>query len=273
MFRVFVISLLALARCVLAGQHKGIYYESNGRGEAVVLLHGGQMDRRMWDFQAKALSSEFRMIRYDLRGFGRSIPIKNAYSHVDDLNDLLTHLKVRKATLVGLSLGGAVAVDFAISYPDRVGGLVLVCPGLGGFQFQDKANDLRAVVEAARDRKHEQAAELWLANPYMAVAMEQPSLRPLLRRWTLENAQCWINNPLLQRRMEPSAAQRLRDVTAPTLIIGGGRDVSDIQKIIQKLGAEIPNASVSLLPTCGHLVPLEAPAEFEKLLLNFLRRN
>jgi pimeloyl-ACP methyl ester carboxylesterase len=132
---------------------------------------------------------------------------------------------------------------------------------------------LRAVVEAARDESYEKAAELWLQNPYMSVAMEQPALRDKLRQVARENAHCWLNNPLLLRRSKPPAAERLREIHVPTLVVGGERDVSDIQQIVAKLTAEVSGAEKQILPGAGHLVPMEKPEQFNRLALDFLAKQ
>jgi pimeloyl-ACP methyl ester carboxylesterase len=155
------------------GTQNGIFYEVKGAGrDAIVFIHGGQLDRRIWDEQWESRATDDRCIRYDIRGFGKSAAPISPYSDREDLRGLLDHLGAAKATLVGFSLGAAIALDFALEYPARVSSLVLVCPGLGGFPFKDKANDLRPVVDAARDESYDKAAELWLSNPYMAVAMD-----------------------------------------------------------------------------------------------------
>src|SRR5262245_17879366 len=219
--------LLFAVDCLRAdsGKFKGIYFETKGTGGVVVLLHGGQMDRRMWDTQFDIFARRHRVIRYDIRGFGQSDAPTTPYSDAADLGALLRHLEVRHATLVGLSLGAAVAVDFTLTHTNVSDALVLVCPGLGGFHFTDKANDLRAVVEAAQEENFDRVAALWLVNPYMSVAMEKPALRKQLRRLARDNARCWLNNPLLLRRLNPPAAERLAEIHVPTLVIGGERDV------------------------------------------------
>lgn len=244
-----------------------------GEGPPVVLIHGGQMDRRVWDFQFHVLAQQNRVIRYDIRGFGKSeVPIR-PYSHAEDLKALLKHLSERKASVIGLSLGAAIATDFAILYPDSVEALVLVCPGLGGFKFDDKANDFRLILDAARDEDPGRVAELWLENPYMSVAMEIPQIRASLRELSRDNAHGWLTNPLLQRRLNPPAAERLGRIRARTLVIGGGRDVSDVKEIVAKLRSEISGAEEQTFKDCGHIVPMEAPQKFNKLVLEFLQRR
>ena len=254
------------------GKINGQFYETKGRCEAIVLLHGGQLDRRMWDAQFDAFAKHFRVIRYDLRGFGKSATPDIPFSNEEDLVLLLQRLRVKRATLVGLSLGAAVAVDFALAHPDMVEALILACPGLGGFRFEDKANDLHAVIEAAQEHDDGRVTELWLANPYMSVAMENPALQQKLRLLARDNARCWLNNPLLVRRSSPPASQRLREIRAPTLVIGGERDVSDIHKIVAKLVTEIPGARKEMIPQAGHIVPMERPEEFNRLVLEFIQR-
>ena len=209
------------------------------------------------------------MIRYDIRGFGKSDLPTRPYSYADDQKSLMKHLGLERASIVGLSLGAAIATDFAIVYPDSVQALVLVCPGLGGFKFDDKANDFRAILDAARDENYDNVAELWLQIPYMSVAMEHANLKPRLRALSRDNAHCWLNNPLLIRRLSPPAAERLREIRAPTLVIDGARDVSDIHEIVAKLSAEIPGAQKRVLEDCGHIAPMENPEAFNKLLLDF----
>ena len=91
-----------------------LYYETAGRGLEVVLIHGGLVDSRLWDAQVGPLSKRFRVVRYDLRGFGRSAAADGPFSHLEDLRALLDFLKIERASLVGLSLGGIIAADFAL---------------------------------------------------------------------------------------------------------------------------------------------------------------
>src|SRR5436190_12377724 len=106
---------------ILAVDGGSLYYETRGKGAPVILIHGGFGDRRMWDSQVEPLSQAFRVIRYDHRGFGKSAPPTQAYSPVADLVTLMDHLELKRANLVGNSMGGTVALDFALLQPDRTG--------------------------------------------------------------------------------------------------------------------------------------------------------
>ena len=129
------------------------------------------------------------------------------------------------------------------------------------------------MVEAAQAENPDKVADLWLANPYMSVAMEKPALRGQLRRLARDNSRSWLNNPLLLRRLDPPAAERFSEIHVPTLVIGGERDVSDIHQIVAKLAAEIPGAKKKILAGAGHLVPMELPDEFNRLTLEFIEQT
>jgi len=101
-------------------------------GSPVVLIHGGGLDSRMWNESFHALARSYRVVRYDVRGFGRSAPPTAPFSHVDDLARVLDRAGIDSAALVGLSLGGAIALNFALVHPDRVDRLLLIGPAVPG---------------------------------------------------------------------------------------------------------------------------------------------
>lgn len=112
-------------------------YERTGRGKAVVFIHGFALDLRMWEPQWTAIAENYQAVRYDLRGFGASDPPDGkTYCHIDDLRALLDALDIERAALVGLSIGGGIAVDFALAYPDRVRGVAALASTLGGFRWE-----------------------------------------------------------------------------------------------------------------------------------------
>jgi 3-oxoadipate enol-lactonase len=248
-----------------------IYYEQAGSGAPVVLIHGGQMDRRMWDPQFESWSKSYRVVRYDVRGYGRSATATVPYSDVEDLLAVLDALAIPRAHLVGLSLGGRIAIDFTLSHPDRVASLVAVAAGMSGFEFS--AGNWPQQLRAAQERGAEAAAELWLEDPYMAPAMEHPDLAPRIRQLVLENAREWLSNPLLPKRLQPPAARRLAEIRVPTLVVVGDRDVPDMQKVASQLAAEVKGARKVVVAGSGHIVNLERPSEFDRAVLGFLAEH
>ena len=252
-----------------------LYYELKGEGPAVVLIHGGQLDSRMWDDQFDALAKQFTAIRYDVRGYGGSLRGNKPYSDADDLAALLDYLKVTKAHLVGLSLGGRIALDVAVAHPDRVRSLTLAGPGLAGFEAPNAAEvELRMweIIKAAREDGPDQATDLWLKDPFMVPAMEQPRLAARLRRISRENAHCWLENPVLQRSPKPLAAKRLDTINVPTLLILGDRDVPQIKASIEELEKGIGGSQKVVIKDAGHMVNMERPGAFNETLQTFLAK-
>ena len=253
-----------------------LFYEVKGTGSPVVLIHGGQLDCRMWDDQFGVFARNYRAIRYDVRGFGGSPRPEVLYSDVDDLAGLLEYLKVAKAHIVGLSLGGRIAIDFSLAHPGKVSSLVLAGPGLSGYEAPNSGeSDLRMwnIIKAARDQGPDQATALWLLDPFMAPAMEHARLVSRLRRVARENAHCWLENPVLQRPSKPEAASRLGEIKASTLLILGDRDVPQIKSTIEKLEQGISRAKKVVIKNAGHMVNMEQPEAFNEAVLEFLQKQ
>src|SRR5207247_641721 len=111
-----------------------LYYETSGKSPVLVLIHAGFLDSRMWDTQFQLFSKNYMVIRYDVRGFGRSDIARTKFSDYKDLRGILDHLRVKTASLIGVSNGGRIASDFAVEYPSMVDHLVLVSPGISGYK-------------------------------------------------------------------------------------------------------------------------------------------
>src|SRR5690606_30071136 len=109
-----------------------LYYEDMGSGEAVVFVHAGIADNRMWDDQFALFAESHRVIRYDQRGFGQSPAPKGPFSYHADLHGVMQALGVERAALIGCSMGGMAVVDFALEHPEMTRALVAVCGGISG---------------------------------------------------------------------------------------------------------------------------------------------
>ena len=246
-----------------------LYYEALGKGPAVVLIHGGLVDSRLWDDQMKLLSKRFRVVRYDLRGYGRSAAAAEPFSHLEDLRGLLDFLKIEKATLVGLSLGGIVAADFALEHAGRVERLVLVGPGLRGDK-QPPPKDAAAALEAMRQGA-EAFADASLKRELYAAVRPGTCEHARLRQMLLDNFKALPSlRPGLIKYPETPTAERLADIKAPTLVIIGSRDGQNLRNIADTLASQIPGARKVMIQGSSHHPPVEKPKEFNRALLNFL---
>ena len=255
-----------------------LYYEIAGEGPALVLIHAGLADHRMYDDQFLFLARYCRVVRYDLHGFGRSGWPARDYSHYEALRELLAELRIEHATLLGMSLGGGIALDFALSYPQMVDGLLLVAAGIGGFPQSQQSRELFApALEAfaAGDftRGIDRMLQIWVVGPRRNPEDLDPTIRTRLR--TL------YTDVLLRTReggrppgaLEPSAFTRLAEIQAPSLVVVGSGDIPEILEQADLLARTIPNARKVVFPRVAHLLNMEIPEEFNRLVVDFVAEN
>lgn len=249
-------------------------HEVRGVGTPVVLIHGGLVDSRLWDDQVAVLERHHRVIRYDLRGFGRSDFPEGPFSHVEDLEALLDHLSAGRVALVGVSLGGMIATDFALEHPDRVSALVLVGSALRGFETPPN-EELAAIYRAAETEGRERAIDLWLGSPLFAGGRDTPHFAERMRAMLADNFRYWgpTERPIEVQWPRTPAADRLSEIGVPTLVVAGDLDVPAILTIADALARGIPGAEKRILTGRSHHPNLEDPRTFNDLLLDFLRRS
>ncbi len=255
-----------------------LYYEIAGETHPLVLLHGGLVDSGLWDPQFPAFAQHYRMVRYDLRGYGKSTPTTQSYSHVEDLHALFTHLEIERTHLLGLSMSGTIAIDFTLSYPEAVSALLHVAGGLSGYQptsYTEDEERIFAAEEAALDRGDlaeavETYLRLWTVGPNRTPDQVDPAVIERVREMT---AQLYgRGEELPSRKLDPPAVSRLSEISAPTLIVHDDQDVSHIAEVANVLAAGIPGARKVIIPDTAHHLNLEKPEEFNRIVLGFLQR-
>ena len=248
-----------------------LHYQMAGQGPALVLIHGNTLDTRMWDDQVQAFAEQYRVIRYDMRGFGRSAPpTGEPYTPADDLAALLIYLGVEHAHILGLSLGGAVAIDFVHAYPQMTDALSLADAGLREFEWREYGEFSAAVRTAAIESGVESARRHWLDGALCAPALAQPQVAARLRQMVGDySGWHWLNKDSW-RPSEIAASEQLESVDAPALVIVGERDLVDFHQIADILHRSIPAASKAVVAGVGHMVNMEEPAQFNSLVLDFL---
>jgi pimeloyl-ACP methyl ester carboxylesterase len=250
-----------------------IYYEVAGAGDELVLLHGFSLDRRMWDSQFEVFAARFRVIRVDLRGFGKSsVPDSDQpYSHAMDLFNVLKHVGVKKAHVCGLSLGSAVAVDFALMFPPMIRSLIVVDSVLDGFHWSEQQRSLDgAVWKLGREEGIEAARRAWLEHPLFAPLMKRPDAARQLKRIVGEYSGWHWNHRNPNRWIDPPAITQLGRINVPALAVVGERDLPDFLAVADVLASGIPGARKVILAGVGHMSPMEAPEEFNRRAIDFL---
>lgn len=252
-----------------------LYYEMMGNGESLVLMHGGLLDHRMWDDQFELLAGQFRVIRYDSRGNGLSRSPYGGHCDYEDLRVLLDSLQVKRTHIMGLSLGGRVAIDFAIEHPERVLKIVAVSPGLSGYEFnsdeeQKYMQEIRtAYIDADFDRAAQVFFRAWTIGPHRQPDNMQPELRQRVLEWIRQAVYVGMDGGYLVEA-DPPAVARLAEVDAPLIVIVGDQDMPGILNIADMIEKQVPGARKFVIKDAAHMVHLEKPEKFNKMILEFL---
>lgn len=251
-----------------------LYYEIVGRGHPLVLVHGRSLNSKMWDDQLEVFAKRFKVVRYDVRGFGKSaLPtVGKEYSHTKDLKALLNQLGIDYACVVGLSMGGGIALDFTLEYPEVTRALILVDSILGG--FQDWSKTYRELMESlwkeAKEKGVEAAKDMWKNCLIFKPACEKPNVAFRLKQMISDYSGWHFVNPDPLRSLDPPAIERLQEIKVPTLIIVGERDLPDFHRIADILSEKIQNSKRMTLKGAGHVSNMETPREFNEAILSFL---
>jgi pimeloyl-ACP methyl ester carboxylesterase len=255
-----------------------LYVEQAGEGSPVVLLHEGIGDSRMWEPQWAAYAGRFRVVRFDMRGFGQSPPAVGTFSLTGDLVELLDGLELGPAALIGMSLGGSVAMEATIARPDLVSRLVLVGPGLRGFEMTDETKAGWAEEEAALERGDDEEAveinmRMWVDGPSRSPDQVDPELRRKVGEMQRRAIDIWRDAGEEEGEHKPLVedwGDRLAEISVPTLILVGELDRPEMHEIADRLEAEIPNTRRETIVGTAHVPNMERPDEFDRLVLEFL---
>lgn len=236
--------------------------DSGGTGPVLVLLHEGVGDARMWDPIWPEVTAAFRAVRYEVRGYGRSPAATEEYTLLGDLRAVLEHFDIDSAYIVGCSMGGEFALEFALAEPDRVKSLLLLCPGIGGYPYPDTPElDARCEAHAANGDEDGIAQELlgvW------GRAGADPLVTDLMR----SAMRAWESDEQFQRAGEPSL-ERLSELRPPTLIMVGDKDDPALIASNEEAARRIPGCQLIRIPGADHYPTMREP----KLVLDAILRH
>lgn len=249
-------------------------YATAGAGDPVVFIHGFGLDSGMWEPQWRAFAQHHRVIRYDLRGYGDSSLPDGAYSHVDDLLALIDFLGARPVHLVGLSLGGRVALRVAAQNPAAVRSLTLADPAMDGHIWSaDWLRRWREMSDAANRGDLKQARKLWREHSLFEPANKDPKIADALRVMIDRYSGWHWGHPDPGTASAPPVPEALPTISVPTLVLVGKLDLPDFQSIARRLAQELPQAELRILAGAGHMSNMEAPRMFNDLVLHYLQRR
>ena len=259
---------------VTARTRSGLVYEVEGSGPPVLLMHAGLMDRRMWDPQWKQLAARFTAIRFDARGFGSSPDPHAPHSEHGDALEVLDSFGIERAAVVGVSMGGAAALDLAIAVPHRVASLVVVSSAPSGWQHASELLNAWEAVDVAYETRGLDAANelemrMWVDGPSRSPGDSDREVRRLVAS---------VNRVLLERQahftvepspLEPPAIDRLGELRCPALVITGELDQPSVLAGAFELARQTGARHVEI-EGAAHLPNLERPREFATALEGFL---
>jgi 3-oxoadipate enol-lactonase len=237
-----------------------IYYEECGSGPiAVVLLHDGLLHSVTWDAVWKPLCAKYHTVRYDRRGYGRSETPKSQFAPAEDLFELLNHLKIEHAVVVGNSSGGALAIDFALAHSEMVEALFLIGPVVDGMGVSTAFIERREKnMEPLKNGDAKGAAEHWSKDRYL-IGEGHEAARKRVYEVLADNPQNLKYTGEFEIRNSPPSNSRLAEIHAPTSIVVGEFDISDVHAHAGAIEAGIPGAQRDIIINAGHLVQVEQP--------------
>ena len=257
-----------------------LYYEMAGDGDTLVLGHAGFVDSRMWDAQWDAFTQKYRVIRFDMRGYGKSDPAEGPRTRRYDLAQLLDHLQVERAALLGCSLGGEIMIDFVLEHPEMASALITVSSAPSGFQMQgDPPPHLFEMITALQQGDTARASELqirlWVDGPYRQPEQINPGVRQRAAEMNLipVRMNTWVtadSQPL--NPLDPPAIHRLSAIHVPALIMAGALDDPEVLRAARVMTAAIKGAKKHIFSQSAHVPNMEEPEAFTQVALSFTPR-
>ena len=254
-----------------------IYYEMSGEGDPFLMIHAGVADCRQWNNEFAHFAQRCRVLRYDMRGYGKSEPVPGDYSHLSDVIALLEHLEIdRPLIAMGCSMGGGVAMQLALARPSLVKALILVGSGPPGLELDVPVHPLTAAAEDAwnagdLDLVAEIETQIW----FDGMGRTPDQVNPAMRRLVYEMDRTALTHEAKQlgKRLpdaETPAFQRLSEIQIPVLIIVGAHDVPYMQVAADYMVSRMPLARKVTIADAAHLPNLDHPEVFQRAVTAFL---
>lgn len=251
-----------------------VAYDDRGAGSALVLLHGHPFDRSMWRPQLDALSTEFRVLALDLPGYGASPPRSDTMTmraFADTVVEVLDTLAIDRAVIVGLSMGGLVAMELGLGYPRRVNGLILAATTAE--PVADGEREMRSTKAAlAQQRGMLPLAAEMIADLFGPDAERDHELACRIFAMMLATPPDGAAAALRGRAQRPDYSRLLSSLAVPAIVIVGAHDAHASETVVQQLVGALPDPELVRLADSGHLPNLEEPERFNEAVRAFAQR-
>lgn len=254
-----------------------LYYETAGQGIPFIMIHAGVADSRQWNNEFEYFAQSYHVVRYDMRGYGKSEPVEGEFNPMDDLVALLDALEIHEpVVLMGCSMGGGLAMDFTLTHPSRVRALIMVGSAPSGLDLDVPAPAKFAEVEKAfeagdLDLVSELETQIWFDGMGRTPEQVDPEMRKLLYDM---NRQALAHEVKQLGKRLPNASvpafDRLSDLKIPVLIILGTHDTSYILAAADYMVERIPSAQKVVIEDAAHLPNMDHPEEFRAHVKQFL---
>jgi pimeloyl-ACP methyl ester carboxylesterase len=254
-----------------------LYYEVKGDGQPLLLIHAGVADGRMWDDQFEVFAEKYRVIRFDLRGFGRSNIPPGQFSNIADVKALLDFLSIEETYLLGISFGGLTALDFTLAHPEIVKALILGAPSVSGSAPSQRIKDFWEEEETAEANGDLEGAtdinvRVWVDGPHREADEVDPAVREKVYQMQLNIFQKDFPDDLTEIELEPPANGRLAELNLPIQVMVGDLDLEEKVDLAHRLVGEIPNSKLVIIPGVAHMLNMEKPELFNQYVLDFLSK-
>ena len=257
--------------------HARLYYETAGQGLPLVMIHAGVADSRQWNNEFTFFARNHLVVRNDMRGYGKSEPVDGDFSHLEDLAAVLSTLELdQPVVLIGCSMGGGLALDFALTHPSRVRALIMVGSGPSGLELDvprpAKFDEVEKAFEAGElDRVAELETQIWFDGMGRTPEQVNPAMRKLayeMNRLALSHEGKGLGQRL--PNSQAPAFDRLGDLKIPVLVIVGAHDTPYILAAADHMIEKIPAAQKVTIEDAAHLANMDQPDEFQAAVANFL---
>ena len=255
-----------------------LHYEIAGTGETIILGHAGFVDSRMWDTQWAALSKKYRVIRFDMQGYGKSGVATQSISRSEELLGLMEALNIEKTHLVGSSMSGTAYLDFTLTYPEKVISLIIVNSAPSGFEMRGEPprylmKMFGALQQGNVDTASELQVRIWFDGMYRKPSEVKAKIRQKvaeMNKIAVQNQTFLIADMQPPNLLNPPAIERLGEVQCPVLVLDSTLDHPEINRAADLMASQIPNSIRHTIEDAAHVPNLEKPAIFNQLVLKFL---